>query len=70
MIFASVTDADEAWLDNLLFESLPRVGEQVVLAADRYEVTAIEHWPELASLPASEAAGPQIRVCVKEMPRR
>lgn len=70
MILASVTDADETWLDNWLFDALPRVGEQVILTPDCYEVIAIEHWPELASLPDANLKGPRVRLRVKELPHR
>ena len=57
----------KTWLGDWYFKVLPRVGEHVVIPPDYYEVTAIEHWPQMNA--KAETEGPEVglRVRVREL---
>ena len=48
MIVACLAEGDD-WLGNWKFKVLPRVGERIIIPPDHYEVTEVEHWPNLVS---------------------
>ncbi len=67
MIVATLKEEDGNWLGDWAFVTLPRIGEQIVVPADRYQVLAVEHWPALKdAIEAHDHSA--VRLVVTQMP--
>jgi hypothetical protein len=56
------------WLGDWHFETLPRVGERIVLPPDYFVVIEIEHWPVTSVDPEDMGLAAGLRVWVKAVP--
>lgn len=60
---AVVEDERGDSIGEWLFDSLPRAGEDVLLAEERYEILLVEHWPSMAEEVPQDR--PQTRLYVR-----
>jgi hypothetical protein len=68
MIIACLTEDDGTYIGDWCFDALPRIGEQIVIPADRYEVIGVKHWPAMKGQPVRAADETSVRLRIRLIP--